>query len=529
MVTVLPSTASMRPARAELPVHVPRQRRFEVGRSSLQSPVALVTRRIAVLLVVLVAGQAQAQAQVHNNVSTMQMAPGESRVLSLPDVARVAVGQADVLQAVVVDEKEVLLFARASGSTSLHVWTTAGTRLDYVVEVEEAGARRMQEELRALLAGIERARSVKVGNKIVIEGQDLSDADRARIATLAQRYPEVVDFTSTVGWEPMVMFDVQVVEIPRYRLQELGVRWNGATQGGINAGASWDALGGRALTERAGESPLARASPHSPFSGYLGANMLLASRIHAMVERGEALVLAQPQLLARSGATADFLAGGEVPYTTVDGNGKTDTVFKPYGVSLKMTPRVENNGVIRAHLVVEASAVDSTVAGASGPALKTRRASTEFNVRSGRTLVLAGFLSHDASERRDGLPGLSDIPWISRLFGARRTERRDIELAIFVTPSIVTDDHPDLQERVGRARALVEQSMQMSPRMNTPIRALPVMPEAHDAHGRLFDGPGSQWGKLPADGAMAPPPAEQTVNSDRIFVPAPSSFQTEVQ
>lgn len=400
----------------------------------------------------------------------LQLAPGESLVLSVPGVARVAVGQGEVLQAVVIEEKEVLLLARAAGTTSLHVWTMTGTRHDYQVEVEASGARRMHEELSTLLASIDHARSVRVGNKIVIEGQDLSDADRARVAVLAERYPEVVDFTSSVGWEPMVMFDVQVIEVPRYRLQELGVRWNGATQGGGNVGASWDAVGGRAVTERVGESPIARGSTHAPFSGYLGANMLLASRIHALVESGEALVLAQPQLLARSGATADFLAGGEVPYTTVDESGKSNTVFKPYGVSLQMTPRVERNGVVRAHLSVEASAVDTTVAGANGPALKTRRASTEFNVQSGRTLVLAGFLSHEKSSRRDGLPGLSSLPFIGKLFGTQRKERRDVELAIFVTPTIVSQDNPDLLDRVDRARTLMEQSVETLPVLNTPVR-----------------------------------------------------------
>ena len=440
----------------------------------------------------------------------LHLAPGESRVLGAPGVRRVAVGHGERLHAVVLDKKEVLLFARSPGTTSLHVWMASGARKDYQVDVEESGTRRMHEELRALLGSIKRARSVRVGNKIVIEGQDLSDADRARVAVLAERYPEVVDFTSSVGWEPMVMFDVQVVEVPRYRLQELGVRWNGATQGGFNIGASWDAAGGRDVMQRAGESPIARPGTHAPLSGYLGANMLLASRIHALVESGEALVLAQPQLLARSGATADFLAGGEVPYTTVDEKGKSNTVFKPYGVSLQMTPRVERNGVIRAHLSVEASAVDTTVAGTNGPALRTRRASTEFNVQSGRTLVLAGFLSHEKSIRRDGLPGLSGLPLIGRLFGSHHDERRDVELAIFVTPSIVTQDNPDLLDRVDRARQLVDQSTGAAPVLNTRVR--PDVPSGLTEHpyssGRpladtwppdpyedstFFDGSGSQW------------------------------------
>ena len=67
---------------------------------------------------------------------------------------------------------------------------------------------------------------------IVIEGDDLSDQDRARIAALAERYPSVLDLTGQVGWDRMVLLDVQVVEIPTSRLREVGLKWDGLTQGG---------------------------------------------------------------------------------------------------------------------------------------------------------------------------------------------------------------------------------------------------------------------------------------------------------
>ena len=107
--------------------------------------------------------------------------------------------------------------------------------------------------------------------------------------------------------------------------------------------------------------------------------------------------------------------------------------------------------------------------GDNGPALKTRRAATEFNVVSGRTLVLAGFLSHDRTDSHTGIPGLRSIPIIGALFGARRQNRRDIELAIFVTPTIVDEHDPALAERVRRATALTEASRQTPPIMNVPL------------------------------------------------------------
>ena len=437
---------------------------------------------------------------------------GQTQVLRVPGVKRVVVGNGEVIQVVVLEGREVVIFARSHGQSSLHVWRTDGTRDDYDIAVDAEGTRQMQHELQALLKGIPRARSVVVGDKIVIEGHDLSDGDRARVAALSQRYPQVVDFTSAVGWDSMVMLDVKVVEIPRHHLKALGIRWSTTSQGGINAGLSWDAVGGAALSDRAGESPLPRGSANAPFAGYLGANMLWTSRIDALSESGEAVILAQPQLLARSGATADFLAGGEVPYATVDSNGKSNTVFKPYGISIEMTPQVERNGIVRSRIVVEASAVDSSVTGTGGPALKTRRASTEFNVRSGRTLVLAGFLSHERSVSHSGIPGLRELPLIGGLFGTRQTIERDTELAIFVTPTIVSEDHPALQERAVRAEQIVSTSRSEDPWLNVPIRHSDFSENLFDdadadadadahIHGNDHDTCGSQWDTCEEGGA----------------------------
>src|SRR5690606_9715157 len=202
--------------------------------------------------------------------------------------------------------------------------------------------------------------------------------------------------------------------------------------------------GSKRLAGRPGDSVVPLDFPATVAAGYFGVNALLSARINAMAQTGSAVVLAQPQLLARSGATAEFLAGGEVPYSTVDANGNTNTVFKPYGVSLRITPQIERNGAVRSRIEVEVSSVDSAFSAPGGPSLKTRRAATEFNVRSGQTLVLAGFLSRDASQSIDKVPGLANIPILGQLFKSSRYQRQETELAIFVTPVLVTADHPDL-------------------------------------------------------------------------------------
>lgn len=424
----------------------------------------------------------------------IELQVGETRILSHPGVKRVAIGNGQVIGAIEAEGREVVVFARAEGVSSMHVWANGGRAQAYELRVVPAGAPRLRAEVEALLARIPSARSSEVGGRILIEGDDLSDDDRVRIAALAERYPAVLDFTGQVGWDRMVQLDVQVVEIPTSRLRDLGVRWDGMSQGGVNAGLAWDA-GSRGRMKRPGEEVIETTGPASAAAGYFGVNALLSSRIAMLAQSGEAVMLAQPQLLARSGASATFLAGGEVPYASTDSRGNSTTLFKPYGVQLKITPRIDRNGVIRSLIEVEASSVDTALSVPGGPALRTRRASTEFNVRSGNTLVIGGFLSRERDDAADGLPWLQDIPVLGALFSSRRYQMRETELAIFVTPKIIAQAEPAMADRVRRGRGVLEAAFPLPPRLGTAAPAA----EGWDP----YSGAGSQWGALP-DGAPAP-------------------------
>ncbi len=425
----------------------------------------------------------------------LPMQVGEVRVLGIPDALRVAVGDGQVLKAVSTDDHEVIVFARRQGSSALHVWAADGHVHRYMVEVAAEGARQLQQELQDMIERIPGAHVSAVGDKLVVEGDDLSDADRLRVAELARRYPQLLDFTSTVGWDRMVLLDVQVVEVPRLLARELGLRWAPASEGGINVSAAWDS-GSTRHADRPGQTVVPIAFPARELAGYFGINALLSARIEALAQEGRAVVLAQPQLLARSGATAEFLAGGEMPYSTVDQNGQTRTAFKPYGVSLRITPSVERGGAVRSRIEVEVSSIDTALSVPEGPSLKTRRAATEFNVRSGETLVLAGFLSRDASSNIDKIPGLGDIPVLGALFRSTRFQRNETELAILVTPVLVSAQHPGVRLRADRAAAILRQAFPESPDLMLPVAGdLPVPRPVGGAMrwNPRRDGAGSQW------------------------------------
>lgn len=413
---------------------------------------------------------------------------GELLVLPGGQVERVAVGDGDIVHAVTTDSRELILFARKAGSTVVQVWRAAGGSQSYRVEVAPEQHRQTLSELKALLVRIPQLRLSELGGKLVLEGEGLSDQDKERIHSLAQQYPQLLDFTQQEGWEPMVLLDVQVVEVPRNSLRELGVRWDGASQGGLNLGAGWDAATHQ-FRERPGDAVLPLPFPARQAAGFFGVGALMSARVQAMAQEGHAVVLAQPQLVARSGSQAEFLAGGELPYTVTDAKGNSNTAFKPYGVSLRIVPRVERGGLVRSRIEVEVSSVDASLSQPAGPSLKTRRAATEFNVRSGQTLVLAGFISREESRHLDRLPGLASLPVLGALFRSERFARHETELAVFVTPTLITADHPDLVARQAQSAQWLERTFPEEPRLNSPVRSAAAA-AAHDLYQR---GAASQW------------------------------------
>ncbi len=425
--------------------------------------------------------------------SGIQLQVGEVKIIEVPDVARVAVGDGHVLNAITTDEKEVIIFARNEGNSTVHIWSEIGLQKSISVDVVADGTRQTQKELKSLLEKIPNVRIQNVGNKLLVEGDNLSDSDLKRLADLSSKYPQLLDFTGKVGWDSMVLLDVQVLELPRTTLTELGIRWNSVSEGGPTVGLAWDGGSSRVL-DRPGATVVPAIFPTINASGYYGINALFSAHINALKQTGVATVLAQPQLMARSGSAAEFLAGGEVPYSTTDANGNVNTEFKPYGVSLRITPQIERNNNIRSRIEVEVSSVDTTYSVSNGPALKTRRAATEFNVESGQTLVLAGFISRESAKNVDSVPVLGQIPLFGELFRSRRFQNNETELAIFVTPTVISSIEASMQRRVSNANSIINDEFPTPYKLNTHIQYEPDISLVNQSDKwDPWKSAGSQW------------------------------------
>jgi pilus assembly protein CpaC len=414
----------------------------------------------------------------------IEMFVGESRVFPTPGVARIAVGNGRIMTAAALDGRETLIFANGIGTSSLFVWSEDGRYQRVKVSIVPGDTSRYAREIAAFLSTMPHARASIIGDKVIVEGDGLSDIDLEKIDELGKRYPQIVNFTNRLGWERMVLMDVKIVEFPVNALRDIGVRWTPTGGGAI--GAIWAPIrygsdGPFQINIQTGQgnaapitSPQSAGAPGSvPLPSALnivsGINVGLNAQLNLLAQNGHAAILAEPQLSARNGAKASFLAGGEYPYTVSTINGPT-VLFKPYGVRLDIEPRVDRQGVIRAHINSEVSSIDAAISTPAGPALRSRKTSTEFNVKSGETIVLGGLLSRETSTDIDKLPVLGDLPVLGALFRSKRFQNKETELVVFVTPTVVDSHTPELVERIAGARQKLSETMGPPPHLSAPLQ-----------------------------------------------------------
>lgn len=413
------------------------------------------------------------------DIPEIVMFVGESRVFPAPGVGRIAVGNGSILTAAALDGKEVILFANAAGTSSLFIWNQDGRHQRVKISIVPGDTSRIAREISAFLASIPAARTSVIGDKVIVEGEGLSNTDLERIAMLSERYPQIVNFSNRQGFERMVMIDVKVVEFPVNEFRALGLRWNAV--GGTAIGAIWSPIrrhSGRGYQigvqdQESTLPPITLGGDGSASPGGLNVlslvNLGLNATLDALAQQGKTVMLAEPQLSARNGATASFLAGGEYPYVVSNSDGPT-VMFKPYGVRLDIAPRVDREGNIRAEIETEVSTIDHSVATMAGPGLLSNKTRTEFDLRSGETIVLSGMLQRFSSDSVDKVPLLGDIPIIGALFRSKRYQNRETELVFFVTPTVVDPGSAAMADRIERTRERLGQRLGPAPHLSDPLQ-----------------------------------------------------------
>lgn len=373
----------------------------------------------------------------------IELFSGEARVLPI-SAARIAIGNGKVVSASSVANNQLLILAEAPGTSTLHLWLKGGGERTMTVVVREANNNRTLEDVKRLLKNVENVTARIAGAKIVLEGEMVSDANQERVAAIQKMYPEtVVNFIGKVGWEKMIYLDVKVVELTTKGSRDLGIRWDSSVNG-PHAGVLADLYSNKQFRyvpneEKSGinfdDVPL--PGKVWPPKGFITMASLITSRINLLVQDGEADVLAAPNLTTRSGSTARFVVGGEVPLPVTNGFGRTEVEMKEYGIIVEVTPVTDTSGAIYAKVDVEVSTLDRSVSVLGIPGFLKRKSTAEFNSRDGETVVLNGLYASESSSDAQKLPGAGDLPLLGGLFRNKGSTKSTREVAIIITPRVV--------------------------------------------------------------------------------------------
>ncbi|EIF35538.1 Flp pilus assembly protein, secretin CpaC [Burkholderia sp. Ch1-1] len=390
--------------------------------------------------------QAAATDSLSAGTRVLEMFRGEVRILHIPGtIKRIAIGNGKLLTANVVDGS-LMLLGEQDGITSLVVWNDKGIALQTTVRIAKAEVNASLEQLRAVLKSVAGLRIDAIGSSIVLSG--VIHRDMAGIVKAAtQDMKNVVDTTTVDEGDALrktVHFKVQIMEVTRTGQRNLGIAWDSAFKGPQIGGAASVATGAaKAVT-----------AGTSYFLAGIASN--ITSQINFAVENGDAYVLAAPELNTKSGGTASFLAGGQVPIPQSGALGTTSIEYKDYGIKLSIVPVVDANNIISAHLTTEISQIDPSVTYAGMPGFLTRNTSSDISMRAGETLAISGLVSADAANGSNGMPFLSQVPIIGQLFRSDSFRAKKSDLVIFVTPVISDPELSPNTDLLARADKLDE-------------------------------------------------------------------------
>lgn len=163
--------------------------------------------------------------------------------------------------------------------------------------------------------------------------------------------------------------------------------------------------------------------------------------IQALSTKGLAKILAEPNMLVRSGEKGEFTAGAEIPYQSIiitSGGATPTTEYKKVGIILNFSPELMENGLINLKIdPAEVSSIAGTLAVNGNPVINTRNVKTNVVLRDGESLIIAGLLSEETINTMSKIPILGDIPILGALFRSTQKDIKEKELVFFITPKLM--------------------------------------------------------------------------------------------
>jgi type IV pilus assembly protein PilQ len=230
---------------------------------------------------------------------------------------------------------------------------------------------------------------------------------------------------------PQIMIEARVVEVTKDFSRSLGMAWNLSNASSATSGFADDF--GVAINQ----SATAGISGEFSFFSLFGSSVTaLNAQLEAAEETGDSKIISSPRVLTLDNKTATITQGFEYAYQEESSSGGTTTSFKDIDLSLEVTPHVTPDKRISMKVSLTKNDVFS-VTTTGVPTLATNETETELLVNDNETVVIGGVVKTSKTDDDSGLPFLTGIPVLGKLFGISKEEESRSELLIFITPSIV--------------------------------------------------------------------------------------------
>ncbi|MEI6642307.1 MAG: type II and III secretion system protein family protein [Novosphingobium sp.] len=426
---------------------------------------------LAVPLALASAPQAASAQTVTSPARSIAISIGRGQLVTLPGkMTDVFVANDTIADVQVKSTNQLYVFGKAGGETTVYASNAAG---DVVWSANVRVGSNIDSIDQMLKLAMPEAKIVTstMNNTVLLTGTIAAPEDAAEAERLVKAF--VDDKTNVISRLKMatplqVNLHVRFAEVNRSLVRQIGTNLttldgSGGFKFGLQQGRSPAStintdprlpLGigtktqGYSFDPTTGKDVLTDGTNVTPLQGQstlAGMGKLFGLDILGTLDLGETIglvtSLAEPNLTALSGETANFLAGGEYPIPVSTGLGNTAIEFKKYGISLSYTPTVLANGRISIRVRPEVSELSSDGAIISNSftvsALTVRSAETTVELGSGQSFMIAGLLRNNAQNTITKMPGAGDIPILGSLFRSTAYRRGETELVIVVTPYLV--------------------------------------------------------------------------------------------
>lgn len=331
--------------------------------------------------------------------AVLELRQGVHQEFHLPvNIKRLAVGNPEIADVKVTSRNSFLVLGLANGVTNLSVWTSC--------------AKEPRQSM------------------VFIEGE----------AASALTQPVTVKTTAEAPLLNQVQTDIRFIEVNRTKLKDIGVSLYG--KGSHNKVITSP---GAAIVDAATGSLLGSSLLGDGFNiAWGGGSKKYLGALNALETSGFAYTLARPSLVAMSGQTASFLAGGEFPIPVPSGGSDSVSIeYKPYGIKLNLTPTIIDKNRIYLKVAPEVSEIDFNpnnsmiINDIKVPSFTVRRTDTSVSLADGESFVISGLMTTRNTAEVNKLPGLGDIPVLGAFFRNTKNSVEERELLMIVTPHLV--------------------------------------------------------------------------------------------